>query len=47
MRVQKMINSRMRPGDKATALERVWRNVKVLVIEEVSMVSAANYNMQA
>ena len=47
MRVQKIINSRMRPGDKATALERVWRNVRVLVIEEVSMVSAANYNMQA
>ena len=33
MRVQEMINPKMRPGDKASALE------------EVSMVSAAHYNM--
>merc|ERR1712079_821891 len=45
MRVQEMVNPKMRPGDKASALERRWRNVRVLVIEEVSMVSAANYNM--
>jgi len=45
MRVQEMINPKMRPGDKVTTLETLWRNVKVLVIEEVSMVSAANYNM--
>ena len=45
MRVQEMINPKMRPGDKATSLEQVWRNVRVLIIEEVSMVSAANYNM--
>eukprot|EP00959_Pyramimonas_sp_CCMP1952_P141168 2954810-Pyramimonas_sp.AAC.1 len=40
-----MVNSKMRPGDKAKALEERWRNVRVLVIEEVSMVSAAIYNM--
>ena len=45
MRVQQMTNSKMRPGDKAASLERLWKNVRVLVIEEVSMVSAANYNM--
>eukprot|EP00959_Pyramimonas_sp_CCMP1952_P152679 3194581-Pyramimonas_sp.AAC.1 len=40
-----MVNSKMRPGDKAKAPEERWRNVRALVIEEVSMVSAANYNM--
>ncbi len=35
----------MRPGDKAASLEKLWRSVRVLVIEEISMVSAANYNM--
>ena len=45
MRVQHMVNPKMRPGNKLNALERLWKNVKVLVIEEVSMVSAANYNM--
>lgn len=45
MRVQEMVNSKMRPGDKMRSLEQRWRNVRVLVIEEVSMVSAANYNM--
>ena len=45
MRVQLMTNPEMRPGDKATPLERLWRNVKVLVVEEVSMVAAAHYNM--
>ena len=40
-----MVNRKMRPGDKAASLEKLWRNVRVLVIEEVSMVSAANYNM--
>ena len=45
MRVQEMVNPKMRPGDKANALEQRWRNVRVLVIEEVSMVSAASYNM--
>jgi DNA replication protein DnaC len=45
MRVQYMLNTKMRPGDKLKTLERLWKNVKVLIIEEVSMVSAANYNM--
>ena len=45
MRVQHMLNTKMRPGDKLKTLERLWKNVKVLIIEEVSMVSAANYNM--
>ena len=45
MRVQKMTNSNMRPGDKAASLERLWKHVRVLVIEEVSMVAARNYNM--
>ena len=45
MRVQHMINPKMRPGDKAATLERLWCNARVLIIEEVSMVSAANYNM--
>ena len=45
MRVQEMTNPTMRPGDKAKSLEQRWRNVRVLVIEEASMVSAANYNM--
>ena len=45
MRVQEMTNPKMRPGDKAKSLEQRWRNVMVLIIEEVSMVSAASYNM--
>ena len=45
MRVQHMINPKMRPGDKAAALERLWCNARVLIIEGVSIVSAANYNM--
>ena len=40
-----MANPKMRPGDEAAALERLWGNVKVLVLEEVSMISAYNYNM--
>ena len=45
MRVQHLINPKMRPGDKAKSLERTWENAKVLIIEEVSMVGAAAYNM--
>ena len=45
MKVQEMINPKMRPGGKADTLETLWCNVNVLVIEEVSMVSAALYNM--
>ena len=45
MRVQKYINPMMRPGRNHNDLVRLWNNVRVLVIEEVSMVSAASYNM--
>ena len=45
MRVQKLVNDRMRPGKKQASLTKLWNEVKVLVIEEVSMVAAAWYNM--
>ena len=35
----------MRPGNKLASLTKLWDNVRVLVIEEVSMVAAASYNM--
>jgi len=45
MRVQQLINVRMRPGNKQNLLSRLWGGVHVLIIEEVSMVAAAAYNM--
>ena len=45
MRVQHLINTKMRPGNKQKQLVRLWNQVRVLIIEEVSMVAAANYNM--
>lgn len=45
MRVQQLINSKMRPGDKQKHLTRLWNEVRVLIVEEVSMVSAAAFNM--
>ena len=45
MRVQQLVNPKMRPGNKQAQLTRVWDHVRVLVIEEVSMVAAASYNM--
>ena len=45
MRVQELINPKMRPGNKLNQLTRLWDQVRVLIIEEVSMVSAACYNM--
>ena len=45
MRVQKLANDRMRPGKKQASLTKLWDQVKVLVIEEVSMVAASWYNM--
>ena len=45
MRVQKLINALMRPGKKQTQLTRLWGQVRVLVVEEISMVAAAMYNM--
>ena len=35
----------MRPGNKQSTLTRLWDRVVVLVIEEISMVAAALYNM--
>lgn len=45
MRVQQLINPLMRPGNKQKHLTRLWEDVHVLIIEEISMVSAACYNM--
>ena len=45
MRAQQLINPRMRPGNKQAHLTRLWNSVRVLVIEEISMVAAASYNM--
>ena len=45
MRVQKYENALMKAGPKKGYLQRLWRSVRVLIIEEVSMVSASLYNM--
>ena len=45
MRVQHLINAKMRAGNKQKQLTRLWNQVRVLIIEEVSMVAAASYNM--
>ena len=45
MRVQKLSNDRMRPGNKQASLSKFWGQAKVLVIEECSMVAALWYNM--
>jgi hypothetical protein len=45
MRVQHLINAKMRAGNKQKHLTRLWNQVRVLIIEEVSMVAAASYNM--
>jgi hypothetical protein len=45
MRIQELINPKMRPGKKQNQLTRLWDPVRVLVIEEVSMVAASWYNM--
>ena len=45
MGVQKYLNGRMGPKNKAAKLEQFWGEVRVLVIEEISMVAAALYNM--
>ena len=45
MRVQSLRNAYMLPGDKKPALERRWGRKRLLVIEEVSMISPALYNM--
>lgn len=45
MRVQSLSNSQMAAGKKEKALERMWKNIRVLIIEEISMVAAMLYNM--
>ena len=45
MGIGKTRNSQMLPGDKKRVLERKWAHLKLLVIEEVSMVSPQLYNM--
>jgi hypothetical protein len=45
MRVQKLSNDKMRPGNQQASLTKLWDRVRVLVIEEISMVPAAWYNM--
>ena len=43
--VQSFRNAHMHPGDKKVALERNWAHLRMLVVEEVSMISPALYNM--
>ena len=45
MRVQRYVNNLMRPGKMQKQLTTLWEDVRVLVIEEVSMIGAAVYNM--
>ena len=45
MRVQSLRNAHMSPGEKKAALERKLGHKRLLVIEEVSMISPALYNM--
>ena len=45
VRVQGFKNELLRPGQKQNILTKVWNCVRVLVIEEVSMVPALWYNM--
>ena len=45
MRVERLVNENMRPGNKLESLTKLWGCVRVLVIEEVSMVAASWYNM--
>ena len=44
MRVQQYVNAKLKPGKMQKTLERLWENVRALVIEEVSMVAAGLYN---
>ena len=45
MRVQSLVNPKMRPGQKLASLTRTWDKCMVLVIEECSMISGGLYNM--
>jgi hypothetical protein len=45
MMVQSLRNAHMQPGDKKPTLEKKWGHLRLLVAEEVSMISPALYNM--
>ena len=45
MRIPQLVKAKMRPGNKQKALMAMWSDVRVLVIEEVSMMPASVYNM--
>ena len=46
MGVQEYANAKMRPSQaKLKKLEQRWRRVRVLIMEEISMISAVLYNM--
>lgn len=45
MRVQSLSNSQMAAGKKLKPLQKMWNSVRVLIIEEISMVAAMLYNM--
>ena len=45
VRVQSFRNKCILPGEKKAALERRWENLRCLVLEEVSMISPAQYSM--
>ena len=45
MRVQRYVNHLMRPGKMQKQLTTLWEDVRVLIIEEVSMIGVALYNM--
>ena len=45
MRIQSLANRDMAAGQKDKALQQRWGTIRVLIIEEISMVSAMLYNM--
>ena len=45
MRVQKLTNSTMSPGDKRSELEGFWEPARVTVAEEITMWPAEVFNM--
>ncbi|CAE7263859.1 PIF7 [Symbiodinium sp. CCMP2456] len=45
MRVQRLSNSEMAAGNKEKQLEAMWQRVRVLIVEEISMVASLLYNM--
>ena len=45
MKVQRLINNTMSPGDKLPALESYWEPARVKVGEEITMWPAEVYNM--